>query len=268
MDLLNFLGFSSRSSRRPATEHSRRPATERTRRPARVRLLAPEETGLLAPERPERSAPEPSRRPVAENGTLYFAYGSDLHLTQMAERCPDSVFKGKAVLPGYRWQINECGLANVVRSRSHSVEGLLFLINSQDERSLDRSGSVARGFYQKHFLTVTLEPDRRYEDSKCSDVAHSLLESRERSGLTSQGPNSAGVRSVRALVYVSEIYTTDGTIREEYISRMRKAISDAEILGVSRSFIDRYISPVLDRRNETRRHERGGPRTNRPIFIS
>src|SRR6478609_7450773 len=82
----------------------------------------------------------PGSRMIRAASTLYFAYGSNLHLAQMAHRCPGSVFKGKAILDSYRWQINERGVANVVESGSdHSVEGLLYMIGPKDERTLDRS---------------------------------------------------------------------------------------------------------------------------------
>ncbi|TGJ80071.1 hypothetical protein E0Z10_g8704 [Xylaria hypoxylon] len=217
-----------------------------------------------------------------QHGSLYFAYGSNLYLTQMANRCPASVFKGKAVLSGYRWQINERGVANVVQSIDDSVEGLLYLVNPKDERALDRSEGVAKGFYQKHLLTVTFEPHRQFENRESFEVAQLISQpeaTKETTGLKSQGPSDVLhqvisknltdqnigesnpnhakkqeepnlISNVKALVYVSEKYTSDGIIREEYILRMRKAILDAEIMGMSRSFVDKYITPCLDKRNE------------------
>ncbi|KAF7907216.1 uncharacterized protein EAF01_004803 [Botrytis porri] len=63
------------------------------------------------------SAPSPQ--------TLYFAYGSNLSLTQMQTRCPDSTYIGMGVLQNYRWIVNQRGYANVVfcgefESHSHS----------------------------------------------------------------------------------------------------------------------------------------------------
>lgn len=51
------------------------------------------------------------------------------------------------------------------------------------------------------------------------------------------------------LVYVSQNYTADGEIREEYIARMEKATSDAVALGVSKAFVDRVIVPYLEPRS-------------------
>ncbi|RWA10619.1 hypothetical protein EKO27_g4488 [Xylaria grammica] len=219
-----------------------------------------------------------------EDGSFYFAYGSNLHLTQMANRCPASIFKGKAVLSGYRWQINVRGVANVVPSTNDSVEGLLYLVNPRDERSLDRSEGVSKGFYQKHLLKVAFEPHRKFENRKSFEVAQLIAQSesvQETTGSISQGlrlgdtldwmtpktstdrktsasnPDHANdnepsdIKDVKALVYVSEKHTADGPIREEYILRMKKAMLDAEILGVSRSFADKYVNPCLEKRNET-----------------
>lgn len=199
------------------------------------------------------------RWPLAEADSWYFSYGSNLSLSQMAQRCPQSVFKGKATLPGYRWQINERGVANVVQSAGCAVEGLVYLVTPRDERALDRSEGVARYFYRKHILKVALEPDARYLDMSSSQLSQLLAQQTTSDDQASpqqgaRNPDEADdasrqethrTRRVKALVYVSERYTTDGTIREEYISRMRKAVSDALKLGVSESFVNQYIVPHL-----------------------
>lgn len=177
----------------------------------------------------------------------------------MAQRCPQSVFKGKATLPGYKWQINERGVANVVESAGdHVVEGLVYLVNRKDERTLDRSEGVARGFYQKHLLRVAFEPDEKYADLSSSHLSQMLAEQTTpddqvfaeqdarflaKADDASRQTNPA--YQVKALVYVSERYTTNGMIREEYVSRMQKAASDALRLGISCSFIHQYIIPHL-----------------------
>ena len=84
---------------------------------------------------------------------LYFAFGSNLHLGQMAKRCPESRFIGTAMLHNHRFQINQRGFANILYSRNDSVEGLLYLLSRTDEERLDRSEGVPTA-YQKHHLTV------------------------------------------------------------------------------------------------------------------
>ncbi|KAF5692756.1 hypothetical protein FDENT_2631 [Fusarium denticulatum] len=218
----------------------------------------------------------PGSRMIRAASTLYFAYGSNLHLAQMAHRCPGSVFKGKATLESYRWQINERGVANVVESGSeHSVEGLLYMIGPKDERTLDRSEGVSKGFYQKYLMRVTFEPHQQYANFKTGRLTH-LLEQRRNSmsGDRTHFPSNANrkvkfnapshldpvsymhgeersgaharTEQVKALLYVSEDYVTDGAIREEYIARMQNAVNDAVSLGVSKSFVNKYIVPFLD----------------------
>ncbi|KAF5879268.1 uncharacterized protein Bfra_006474 [Botrytis fragariae] len=46
--------------------------------------------------------------------TLYFAYGSNLSLSQMQTRCPDSTCVGIGVLQDYRWIVNQRGYANII----------------------------------------------------------------------------------------------------------------------------------------------------------
>ncbi|KAK5457170.1 hypothetical protein LTS15_004951 [Exophiala xenobiotica] len=101
----------------------------------------------------------------------YFAFGSNMSLTQMAERCPGSTFIGKATLPGYRWQINQRHVANIVRVTEDSpslpvgqadvVEGLVFSITDKDRRVLDRKEGIKLGAYERVVLVVLL---RRHPD--------------------------------------------------------------------------------------------------------
>src|SRR5438045_576181 len=75
---------------------------------------------------------------LSANERLYFAYGSNLWLSQMALRCPSSRYIGSASLPGYRWQINERGYANIARVAPDArVQGLVYDISPTDEERLD-----------------------------------------------------------------------------------------------------------------------------------
>ncbi|XXG94151.1 hypothetical protein Hte_000403 [Hypoxylon texense] len=90
---------------------------------------------------------------------LYFAFGSNMRLQQMAERCPRSSLYARGRLCHYRWQINHRGVANIVKSGPEDVvEGLLFSITRRDEIALDRNEGVARGLYNKEYLRVEVEP--------------------------------------------------------------------------------------------------------------
>jgi hypothetical protein len=216
----------------------------------------------------------PFRKGPDNGGILYFAYGSNLHVAQMAQRCPNSIFIGKGSLADYRWQINERGVANVVRSGHGSVEGLVYLVGQEDERSLDRSEGVAKKFYQKHILTVNLVPHDGFHELKSAEVASLIADASadasygyDENGETLDATEASSKRNVndgdaelpdsgpsphlqaaqrqKVLVYVSERFMTDGKIREEYIYRMRKARANALMLGVSRSFIESQMDPSI-----------------------
>ncbi|KAK5708297.1 hypothetical protein LTR97_000837 [Elasticomyces elasticus] len=162
----------------------------------------------------------------------YFAYGSNLDLTQMAERCPSSLFKGKATLSGYRWQINERGVANVVatpREPLHYVEGFLFSVNAADQRALDRSEGVQRGFYERKALSVRLLPHRD-GPFKTTYLAQKLREGRQIAWRMDQNAAS----NVEALV-----------IRPEYTVRMERAIKDALQMGVREVYVRKYLYPIV-----------------------
>lgn len=109
---------------------------------------------------------KPTRKP-----SFYFAYGSNLHLAQMAQRCPGSKFVGKATLSGYEWQVKftRGGQCDQVR-HGLSVEGLLYLIDSKDEKCLDRSEGLEKKFY-KILLEVTLERHEVYSDYETSRLS-------------------------------------------------------------------------------------------------
>jgi len=201
---------------------------------------------------------------------LYFAFGSNLHLQQMAKRCPESLYVGRARLPGYRWQINERGFANIVDSREDVVEGLVYALSEKDEARLDRNEGVSRQFYHKYYKTIELIL-----------APHSLLHHRVSRIVAEGGPEEFLRSTVReegtpkrmeALVYISLFYTKEGPPRREYIHRMNMGLNDALVLGVSKSYISTLRarideSPPLDLQNHHLvTNERGTPERISPGF--
>ncbi|KAK3374363.1 hypothetical protein B0T24DRAFT_626240 [Lasiosphaeria ovina] len=179
-------------------------------------------------------------------GSLYFAYGSNLWISQMAKRCPESSFKGKGTLEGYRWQINQRGVANVVKAPGQSVEGLVFSVTASDVRTLDRNEGISRKFYERQFLPVILEEHPLLANQKTAQVARWLEQNRDDKDVKIM--SGAFEERYPAVVYVSEKFKDDGPIRTEYIKRMQSAAADAIALGVSTSWVNgamgRYISPA------------------------
>jgi gamma-glutamylcyclotransferase (GGCT)/AIG2-like uncharacterized protein YtfP len=183
----------------------------------------------------------------------YFAYGSNMSLKQMAERCPSSLFMGKGRIDGYRWQINERGVANIVESGRDFVEGLVYQIDAEDKRQLDLSEGVARGFYNDEHLHTQFLP----LPNRGIKTFHVAKELEMDDQPPSRYPTQESSEMVEALVYVSFEYKDDGSIRSEYIARMEKAITDGRKMGLS----DRYLNHI-----DRTIHQEVPPRQNNDAF--
>jgi phage replication-related protein YjqB (UPF0714/DUF867 family) len=72
----------------------------------------------------------------------YFAYGSNLSVTQMAQRCPDAVDPRPATLADHDWLINERGVATVEPFDGGEVHGILWQVSDDDLATLDRAEGV------------------------------------------------------------------------------------------------------------------------------
>ena len=69
---------------------------------------------------------------------LYFAYGSNINLEQMACRCPDACVVGPVFLEDYELLFRRGGFATIAPKAGSRVHGLLWSITPGCERSLDR----------------------------------------------------------------------------------------------------------------------------------
>ena len=88
-----------------------------------------------------------------EETKLYFAYGSNLSLTQMSERCTDSIFKGIARLSRHRFTITTAGVANIIPSPSSTVFGSVYRIDKADEHMLNLYEGVPHS-YTREMMSV------------------------------------------------------------------------------------------------------------------
>lgn len=84
---------------------------------------------------------------------LYFAYGANMDVNSMAQRCPSSKPIGLARLPRHRWIISTDGYANVVQDPRKEVHGMLWELALSDVPPLDRFEDVPR-LYRKINQTV------------------------------------------------------------------------------------------------------------------
>lgn len=79
--------------------------------------------------------------------TLYFAYGSNLWHTQMAERCPAASPLGRATLDGYDVMIMGRGYATIVPREGWTAHGGLWRLSDNCVDSLDRWEGTDGGSY-------------------------------------------------------------------------------------------------------------------------
>ena len=93
-----------------------------------------------------------------ENTTLYIAYGSNLNLEQMADRCPTAKVAGASKLTGYQLRFRggrHGAVATVEKKRGGSVPILVWEITPADEAALDRYEGWPH-LYRKETVQVRL----------------------------------------------------------------------------------------------------------------
>ena len=83
---------------------------------------------------------------------LYFAYGSNLNIAQMDNRCPLAQLVSRAVLEGYELAFR-CGVLTILPKEGGRVNGLLWRINARDELTLDHYEGYPH-LYTKELLPV------------------------------------------------------------------------------------------------------------------
>ena len=69
----------------------------------------------------------------------YFAYGSNLHHSQMKKRCPECYYIKKIVLKNFQLTFrNKGGWADIEKKNNKKVYGGLYTISTNDEIRLDK----------------------------------------------------------------------------------------------------------------------------------
>ncbi len=140
------------------------------------------------------------------NAIYYFAYGSNLMVNQMKERCPDNTLIGPAIINGFKWFINRRGFANIMPSKDDFVEGIVYKISENDEYNLDLKEGVVNGHYKKRYVDAVFKEN-----------------------------------TLNCLVYIDPIKTT-GVPSKEYIARLLHGKIDSKI---SEAYYNKYWEPHL-----------------------
>lgn len=113
--------------------------------------------------------PKPTVRVQAQSSAasrvdrrLYFAYGSNLSLSQMRRRCPGSTALYSHHLPSFKLEFQR--FANIVEATEEDcVPGAIYLITPEDEKALDRYEGVHRQSYIKRTFKF-FTPKRNWRD--------------------------------------------------------------------------------------------------------
>lgn len=169
---------------------------------------------------------------IPNSTILYFGYGSNLWLKQMAERCPESTFVGIARLHNYRWMINARGSANPVPLDSSAnfedeqthVWGMVYTLTKSDEARLDRNEGVPYS-HTKEVHDIEFWPT---------------------DGESVEGIDISAVPEKKLMVlYIDRKRTKDDKPREEYIYRMNMGIADALKVGIPSSYVEKVMRKFI-----------------------
>ena len=86
--------------------------------------------------------------------SLYYAYGSNLNIDQMALRAPEARALCRLKLPN--WKLVFRGVADIAPEAGAHVEGGLWRITGADEAALDRYEGVTHGLYDKNYFHISI----------------------------------------------------------------------------------------------------------------
>jgi phage replication-related protein YjqB (UPF0714/DUF867 family) len=88
---------------------------------------------------------------------IYFAYGSNLCVEQMARRCPDATDPRPATLADHDWLINERGVATVEPLPGAVVHGVLWRVSGHDLKTLDSAEGVPVRYRRDRLVVHTAD---------------------------------------------------------------------------------------------------------------
>lgn len=89
---------------------------------------------------------------------LYIAYGSNINLEQMANRCPNSKIIGKEMLKDYELEFR--GVATIVPKENTEVPVLIWEIDGRDEHSLDKYEGFPN-YYRKELFEIDVNGEKK-----------------------------------------------------------------------------------------------------------
>lgn len=90
----------------------------------------------------------------------YLAYGSNLSVQQMAQRCPEAIYVGKAEIPDYRLLFKGSKTGSYLTIEPYEggrVPALVWQISERDELNLDRYEGYPTFYYKKN-MEIEITP--------------------------------------------------------------------------------------------------------------
>jgi cation transport regulator ChaC len=142
---------------------------------AAVSCAAGQHQGLLEA-RPATGQEDRDRERESIGMNYYLAYGSNMNPVQMAQRCTSAEALGVASLPGYRFIINERGVANLRADTEAETPGVLWRISEEDERALDACEAHRKCVYDKCYRSVHTADGRSFGAVVYIDHRHQTLQ--------------------------------------------------------------------------------------------
>ena len=90
-------------------------------------------------------------------GGLYAAYGSNLSVSQMSYRCPDSAIVGTGKIMDYKLVFRLH--ADIEKHEGEFVPVLIWSISKADEKRLDKYEGVKGGYYHQEKVSVVMDDE-------------------------------------------------------------------------------------------------------------
>ena len=91
-----------------------------------------------------------------ETNTIYYiAYGSNISKKQMAVRCPGATPVDIQILKGYRLDSHQ--YLTIEKDPNYSTPVVIWKINRENEKTLDKREGVHSGIYRKEYLSLLID---------------------------------------------------------------------------------------------------------------
>ena len=167
----------------------------------------------------------PEQEEPVEEERLYLAYGSNLNIAQMQNRCPDARVVGTAELTGWRLMYKGSRSGNyltIEQAEGHTVPVAVWAVSDNDESNLDHYEGFPIFYYKKE-LSVTLHEAE--------------------SGIS---------RQVKAFVYIMHEDRKLGLPRADYVERCAEGYKafgfDTALLNEAYQYSSGFETPLPERK--------------------